>query len=79
MNNYIYKVVYQPENRQVLLTKEYTDIKEIQDDFKITKEQIKNFGEKIIVLKARLNMLKSLEQTFLWRLKIFYLQKIVNF
>ena len=43
MNNYLYKVVYQPNNRQTLITKEYTDIKEIQDDFKITKEQIKNF------------------------------------
>jgi len=43
MDNYTYKVLYQPKERQVLLSKEYTDIKAIQEDFKITKEQIKNF------------------------------------
>ena len=43
MNNYIYKVVYQHPKRQLMLTKDYMDVKEIQEDFKITKEQIKNF------------------------------------
>jgi len=44
MDNYIYNVVYQLNNREgVLKSKEYSDIKEIQNDFKITKEQIKNF------------------------------------
>ena len=43
MNNFLYKVVYIPNGSETLKIKEYNQIKEIQEDFKITKEQIKNF------------------------------------
>ena len=51
MNNFIYKVVYQPQGREALKTKEYNEIKDIQEDFKITKEQIKNFFLSVSAVK----------------------------
>lgn len=41
MDNYIFRVFYQKSNS--MSSKDYSEMKSIQKDFKITREQIKNF------------------------------------